>query len=103
MSQQSTVQIGQESNSSSDGNTKQELIKMLLEMSPGDFERLRSQKVHQKHRKASAFKATSPTSLDPIRKKRSSLQLATSPQPLLVSVGSDPSLEMSRVRPYFIF
>lgn len=37
MPQQNGIHFGQDStSSSSDGNTKQELIKMLLEMSPGD-------------------------------------------------------------------
>ena len=85
---QNIHQFGQEPN---DGNTKQELIKMLLEMTPGDFEKLRSQKL-QKQRKGQNLQASSPTPVDPIR-KRSSLQLSASPQPLLVSIGSSPSLE----------
>jgi hypothetical protein len=33
---QQGVHLGQDTSSSSDDNTKQELIKMLLEMKPGD-------------------------------------------------------------------
>ncbi|KAI6177315.1 BHLH domain-containing protein [Aphelenchoides bicaudatus] len=99
MHHQNGVQFGQDASSSSDDNTKQELIKMLLDMKPGDFERLRSQKSGQKQSK---IKASSPTPLDPVR-KRSSLQLTTltTSPPLMVSVGSSPSLESIGKQPVY--
>ncbi|KAI6239168.1 BHLH domain-containing protein [Aphelenchoides fujianensis] len=71
--------------------TKQELIKMLLDMSPSDLDRLRSQKSQQR---ADRKQPNSPTPVDPVR-KRPSLQIPApnSPlQPLLVSIGEHYNL-----------
>ncbi|KAI6229395.1 BHLH domain-containing protein [Aphelenchoides besseyi] len=73
----------------SPNNAKQEIIKMLLEMSPSEFNRIRTQKQHNLDKR----QPTSPTPIDPIR-KRSSIQLSSTPttssslqQPLMISVA----------------
>lgn len=67
-------------------------------MTPGDFERLRSRKGHRKISKGHRNQANSPVQNE-ISRKKSSLQLSASPQPLFLSIESSPPMDEKAYSP----